>query len=533
MTQIAADELKSKLQSRDELALVDVREEGVFATEHLLFAVSIPLVRLEIDFAWLVPRKGTPVVLCDAGEGDTCAREASAKLAHFGYENVAILDNGTAGWRTAGYELFSGTNVPSKAFGEYVEHQYATPHITANELTALQEAATDLVVLDSRPMAEFHKMSIPGGICCPGAELAYRIHDLAPQPDTLVVVNCAGRTRSIIGSQALINAQIPNRVVALKDGTMGWHLAGHPLEHGQNRVAPEGSVDGLARSKEVAGRVATRFGVRKISPDQLAEFEQQSDSRSLFVFDVRSFSEFDAGHLPASRSAPGGQLVQATDEFVGVRNARLVLVDDTGVRATMTASWLIQMGWPEVYVLDRAVDQLDCVAGAEMRTQLGPSASPAQQCSVDELGGLLAAGTTQLIDLADSRTYRQGHLPGARLASRGDLPALLAAAPAGAHIVLLSPDGRLASVSIAELKSDESYTVLALTGGTRAWQAAGGEMETSRRTRQTDEGKDVWYKPYERSEGIDAAMRAYLEWETGLVAQIERDGCASFRRFET
>ena len=62
----------------------------------------------------------------------------------------------------------------------------------------------NMVILDSRPWSEYHQMNIPTGVDCPGAELAYRVHDLAPDPETTVVVNCAGRTRSIIGAQSLI-----------------------------------------------------------------------------------------------------------------------------------------------------------------------------------------------------------------------------------------------------------------------------------------------------------------------------------------
>ncbi|GIS89095.1 MAG: hypothetical protein CM1200mP18_18050 [Gammaproteobacteria bacterium] len=112
-------------------------------------------------------------------------------------------------------------------------------------------------------------MSIPGGICCPGAELAYRVSDVFEDPEALVVVNCAGRTRSIIGAQSLINAGIPKPVVALENGTMGWHLAGYGLDHGQVRRAPNVTENGLKRSRTMAESVAERFGVKKVSNAEL------------------------------------------------------------------------------------------------------------------------------------------------------------------------------------------------------------------------------------------------------------------------
>ncbi|HTP91777.1 MAG TPA: rhodanese-like domain-containing protein, partial [Xanthobacteraceae bacterium] len=216
-----------------ELALVDVREELIFSQRHLLPARSIPLSRFELKFAQLVPRRGTRVVLCDDNDG--LARRAAAILARNGYANVSILDGGVAGWEAAGFELFSGVNVPSKAFGEFVEHGSHTPSIAADELETLLRQRADLVVLDSRPFDEYSRVSIPTATNVPGAELVLRVRDLAPSPDTLVVVNCAGRTRSIIGAQSLINAGLPNKVVALRNGTMGWSLAGFGCESGKDR----------------------------------------------------------------------------------------------------------------------------------------------------------------------------------------------------------------------------------------------------------------------------------------------------------
>ena len=205
----------------------------------------------------------------------------------------------------------------------------------AQEIKARVDAGESVVILDSRPLAEYTKMSIPGGIDCPGAELAFRAHDLIPSPATLVVVNCAGRTRSIIGAQSLINAGIANRVVALKDGTMGWHLAGFELARGQTHCAPLPTSTGLAAARAAAARVAKRFGVRYIDVATVAQFAREMDRRTLYLFDVRSPEEFSAGHLHSTVNAPGGQLVQGTDTFAATRNARIVLIDDHGVRATM------------------------------------------------------------------------------------------------------------------------------------------------------------------------------------------------------
>jgi rhodanese-related sulfurtransferase len=240
---VGAAALRAMLLDGGELALLDVREERIFSESHLLFARSVPLSRLELRMARLVPREATRIVLVDDGDG--LAQRAAKVLGKAGYSDLGILDGGNPAWSAAGFELFSGVNVPSKAFGEFVEHESHTPSVSADELQALMQSGTDMVVLDSRPYDEYSRVSIPTGVNVPGAELVLRIHDIAPKPETLVVVNCAGRTRSIIGAQSLINAGVPNKVVALRNGTMGWNLAGFTPDSGKDNRAPDVSHGGL------------------------------------------------------------------------------------------------------------------------------------------------------------------------------------------------------------------------------------------------------------------------------------------------
>src|SRR6185503_5012792 len=323
--------VRSALAGSAELAMLDVREQGVHYRGHPFFACSAPLSRQELMIGDLVPRRSVPVVVLDGG-GEGLAEKAAERLESMGYSRIAVLEGGCAGWQGAGGELFRGVNVPSKAFGEFVEHQYDTPRIPPEQLRQWVEEGEKLVILDSRPFEEYHRMNIPGGVDVPGAELVWRVHDLAPDPDTLVVVNCAGRTRSIIGCQSLRNAGIPNRVLALKDGTMGWDLAGFECERGATRVAPAPSAQGKRSALEAAERVAARFGVKFTTPAEIDTWQKDA-GRTLYLLDVRTREEFVHAHAAGSRHAPGGQLVQASDEYLAVRNARIVLIDPERVRA--------------------------------------------------------------------------------------------------------------------------------------------------------------------------------------------------------
>jgi rhodanese-related sulfurtransferase len=522
---LSPQEVKAAIRDGRELALLDVRDEGVFARAHLLFAAPAPLSRLELVVDRLVPRRSARIVLTD--EGEDLVHRAAGKLAGWGYRDVSVLRGGIAAWRDAGYELFSGVHVPSKAFGEIVEHELGTPRLEAQDIKALREQGTDLVVLDSRPIEEFRVMSIPGGLDCPGAELVHRVNEVVRSPDTLVVVNCAGRTRSIIGAQSLINAGVRNRVVALKDGTMGWHLAGLPLAHGETRVAPPPSAEALARSQTQAQAFATRAGVTTITHADLARFRDEADRRSLFVLDVRSPEEYASGHLPGSRSAPGGQLVQSTDLYVGTLNARIVLVDREGVRAPMTASWLVQLGWPEVHVLDGlGTGELE-IGPEPLRVQPGRGTDPAW-VDPHTLHDLLGRDAAVVIDVDNSLQFRKRHIPGAWFATRRRLSELLGRVPAEAAIVLASRDGVLATLAAEDL-ADSGREVRVLLGGTAAWIAAELPLEDGSEDRVIGIGEDVWYKPYDWTTDQEAHMREYLSWEVGLVGQIERDGDARFR----
>src|SRR3954471_1681108 len=519
VVRVSAAALRAMLLDGDELALIDVREERIFSESHLLFARCVPLSRLELRMARLVPRKATRIVLVDDADG--LGERAAAVLTKAGYTDASILDGGNAAWAAAGYELFSGMNVPSKAFGELVEHESQTPSISAQELHGLMQSDTDMVVLDSRPYDEYSKVSIPTSVDVPGAELVLRVRDIAPKPDTLVVVNCAGRTRSIIGAQSLIDAGVPNKVVALRNGTMGWSLAGFTPDAGQSRRAPSVSHGALAWAKAAAESVASKLDIRSIDEATLAKFRADAE-RTTYLFDVRDPDEYAAGHVAGAISAPGGQLVQATDQYAGTLNARIVCVDDKQVRAVMTASWLRQMGWREVFVLVASGEE----RGFPPAPVLGEAARDAA-IDAAALNDLLGRGEATVVDLSPSRDYLVAHIPGAWFAIRARLEQFIQREPLRRNVVLTSEDGILASLAVNDVRAWTPLAVHCLDGGNAAWRAAGLPL-TAEEPRMADAPVDAWLKPYERADGVKQAMADYLAWETDLLPRIARDGCARF-----
>lgn len=527
MQSVTPQQLRQMIDDGGELAVLDVREEGVYSRDgHLLRVSNVPLSVLELRVPALLPRKDVRIVVCDGGEG--LAARAAEQLRTGGYAQVDVLDGGTPAWKAAGGRLYTGVYVPSKAFGEYIQHEDAPPEVTASELDAWMKSGKDMVVVDSRPLAEFKRNSIPGAYDCPSAELPYRMPAFVKSPDTTVVVNCGGRTRSIIGAQVLINAGFPNKVYALRDGTQGWKLAGLQLNHGCTEAVPPPPDGGRGWPQQAAERVARRFGVRRIDLKRLREL-QADKSRTTYLFDVRNPEEYEAGHLPGAIHAPGGQMVQATDTFIAVRPSVVVLADSDGVRATMTAAWLAQMGHQEVYVLAGAA--ADCSErGKPAPAVLDGAARHDASISAVELKQLLDAGQAQVANFDSSLQHREGHIPGAWHVVRSRLTEQLTKIPQAPLLVFSAAEEALARLAAADASRLTTTPVQVLAGGTAAWSAAGFPLETGD-TRMTGPADDLNYRALDRKDKVEEAMREYLKWEVELLDAVASDPDFGFRRF--
>lgn len=516
-----AAQLRQALLDGTELALIDVREEAEFARNHPLFAASLPLSKLELEIFRRVPRLTTPITVYDNGEG--LAEQAAERLQNWGYQDVTLLQEGLQGWLRSGGELFQDVNSPSKAFGELVESKRHTPSLSAEEVKALLASPQEVIIVDARRFDEYQTMNIPGSISVPGGELALRIEGLIPSPQTTVIVNCAGRTRSIIGTQSLRNAGLSNPVYALRNGTIGWTLAGFGLEHGQQRRYDADFRASAGRVAEVT-QLAERAGVTFIDSYTLKRWQQQS-GRTTYLFDVRSPEEYAAGHLPHSVSAPGGQLVQETDHFASVRGARIVLIADDGVRAPVTASWLAQMGWEVAVVSDAHLDDFSERGIPVASVPPGPQAA---EISPRQLAEQLREPGTVVLDFTTSANYVARHIPGAYWLVRSQLRQALEAIPPGERYVVTCGSSLLARYAVPEVAALTGKPVQLLSGGTLAWINAGLALEHGE-THLATPRSDRYRRPYEGTDNSPAAMQAYLDWEFGLVEQLARDGTHGFK----
>ena len=516
--EISPATLSDLLEGTSQFALIDVREPGEYNTAHIPGASLISRRRLEFQLSLAAPSKAARVVLCD--DDGRRSKLAAATLERMGYDRVSTLEGGLNRWTSLGYPTEWGSNVPSKDFGEKVEAVHHVPEIDATELHRRMERGDKLVILDTRTPEEYRRFCIPGGRSVPGGELALRIHDITKDLDkeTTVIVNCAGRTRSITGTRVLQRMGMSN-VYGLKNGTSGWVLAGHQLEAGADRVElPEPSPDGIAAAGAYASRLAAEDGVRYLDVPALREIMDKRGRETVYLIDVRTIEEHENGHIPGFRWFPGGQAVQRSDEVAVVKNSAVVFACDLLVRATIAASWYRQMGYQDIYAVDGGTAAW---VDAELALQSGvtePSpfglADARNRVHLLSPQALDADQTRTVIFVDPSQDFARGHVRGAHWIPRGWLELQIAdVAPAkDTPIAVTCSDGVNATLAGATLLDLGYEGVSVLEGGMTAWEEAGLPVEkglSGVMIAPTDVVLSGPDRPY-------ADMMNYLRWEEAL-----------------
>ena len=513
--------LNDLLHGRSPFALIDVREAGEHNTAHIPGASLIPRRQLEFHLALAVPHHDTPVVVSD--DDGRRAALAAATLERMGYTQVKVLEGGINRWASQNYPTEWGTNVPSKDFGEKMEVVHHVPEIEATDLHDRITRGDKLVILDTRTPEEYQRFCIPGGRSVPGGELALRITDITKDlaPDTPVIINCAGRTRSIIGTRLLQRMGLSN-IYGLKNGTSGWLLAGYQLETGANQLdLPEPSPEGLAAAEAYAEKLVQEDGVVLLDIPALQALMARRQHESVYLVDVRTEAEYRRGHISGFRWFPGGQAVQRSDDIAVVKNSPIVFTCDRKARSIFTASWYRQMGFHEVYAVQGgtaawAASGLPLEQGLPEPAPFG-LADAQRQVQLVSPQALQAAKPAVTIFVDTSQDFARGHVPGARWVPRGWLELWMSdVAPAhDTPVAVTCLDGRNAALAGATLQSLGYQTVTVLDGGMAAWLAAGLPVEKGL--------SGVMSPPTDMVlSGVDrtfADMMNYLRWEEELGAK--------------
>jgi len=521
---ISSQGLNDLLQGKSPFALIDVRESGEYNATHIPGAALIPRRRIEYIIESSVPFKGTRIVVCcDDGRR---SQLASATLDKLGYTDVHYLEGGTNRWSSNDLPTEWGVNVPSKDFGEMQEVVHHVPEITADDLHQKIENGEKLIILDTRTPEEYHNFCIPGGRSMPGGELALRITDIKKEldPDTTLVINCAGRTRSIMGTRVLQRMGV--EAVGLKNGTSGWLLAGYNLEYGGDRLTlPDVSKESRAAAEEYAAKLASEDGVGYLDIPALRQAVAKQTQESVYLIDVRTEGEFKAGHIPGFRWFPGGQAVQRSDDVAVVKSATYIFCCDGKARATITGSIYRQLGHENVFAVDGGTLAWQA-AGQHLETGFTTS-SPAGMKEAEALVKKVSAedlshNQADLVLYVDtSEDFSQGHTPGAKWITRSWLEIEIAdiAPSKSASIAVTCRDGRSSTLAAATLQGLGYTNITTLDGGMTAWKQAGLPVEEGL-TGIVRPPSDINYLGVSRSYG---EMMNYLRWETALGEKYAAD----------
>ncbi len=519
---IDVEEARALIHGSGEVAFLDVREAADYGEGHPLFAVPCAYGDLEAEAVRLVPSRRVTVILLGEGGPDDVAQRAARRLVALGYSDVRPLAGGAPAWAAAGHPLYAGVNVPSKTLGELLEHERHPRTLAPETLAAWQAAGRSFHFFDVRPPAEYAKMRVPGATCAPNGELAHRFDALVPDPTTPVVLTCAGRTRGLVGALGLALAEVPNPVFALENGTQGWALAGLPLERGaQAAPLPPLSPEALAASRRRADAIIARHRLVEIDAATASRLRRDA-ARTTYAFDLRDEDAALAVPVSGAEPALAGQLVQASDLFMGVRRARVILVDDAGLRAATSAVWLAMMGFePLLLRLAASAERVDL---ASVFAPTGP-ARPSG-LSAEAALALAAEPCTAVIDLRSSEARDGCAVAGATWIRRAALPGSL---PAGTRrALLLVPDAGMAARAALDLR-EAGIEAAHLVFDRAAMERAGWRLDPAPEPLPREAARDrVWFV-HDRHDGNREASLRYLAWETGLVAQLDAAERSAFR----
>ena len=516
---ITPETVRSWISDKEEVAFIDVREIGQHTNGHPFFSISIPYSLFEFNIKILVPNKQTRVILIDNNNGIS---DLVYNIAHqMGYSNISIIEGGVEEWVSAGYKLFDGINVPSKSFGELIEKYFHTPSITAKELAQKQKNNENYIVIDGRPFLEYNKMSIPKSICCPNAELFYRVSSYIKDINTEIIINCAGRTRSIIGAQTLIDFGIKNKVKALENGTQGWFLSELSLEHNKNKyleVLPNDLEIQQLQNKVL--KLTNDLNIDLINLKKAQELIIDK-KKSTFIFDVTT-SKTISTKPGTIMNVPGGQLIQATDKYIGVWKATVILVDDGDlIRAGTTSFWLKKMGY-EVYILKEGL----------LKAQTLKFTKEIDHKLIDldfiNLEDLVKIKKQILYDIRSSKDFCKMRIKNSIWLNRAHL--YREKIKTDDPIIIITDNLEKASLIVKDLKQkDKGAIIKVYKWNQNEITSYPSVIDVTIETLSEQNNIDFNFHTHMRHDGNKEHAKQYLEWEINLVSKMDKQELSFFK----
>ncbi|MFI9601447.1 rhodanese-like domain-containing protein [Streptomyces sp. NPDC052043] len=536
---LSVPDLVGLLASKEPHAVLDVRERGEYILGHIAGSTNLPRGQLELRLPTIIRKRDVPIVFyCDDGHRSSLARSTAADL---GYTDVRTLAGGLATWKAEGQEVAYGVNVIGKDYGERLAVQRRIPQITPDQLEELRQDR-NVLLLDVRDPAEYEAEGhIAGAHNVPGGELTTTVLSqlLGDAPPETVVVNCAGRTRSIVGTDLLISFELGN-VQALENGTMAWLMSGRELEQGPDpRPLPAPTAAARERAASLASRAADAEGLGHIDVEPLLSRIDEGDL--LYVLDVRTRPEFEKERIAGAVSCPAGQLTNYLDDTVPVRQALVVCYSDDDTRSKFAVRTLRGIGYPHAVWLRGGLNEWRRAGALTTHGRNAERAGDAEsRASAGDRVGLIsveemfspdsAVRPRRIVDVRRSCDYITGHIPHAVWVPRGDLERRV-----GRHVVamddvvVVSDDQEHAVLAASTLRAIGYSRVRVLEGGVTAWATGGhplaeGSDGADINLLQAREEADLVGHGPEELRRTHADMVRYLHWEERLGDKYRSGG---------
>lgn len=352
MPEIDTSRLAELLAGTKPYLLVDVGLADRFLDAHVPMSVFMEADRAAscVD-QWIETAHSVMVVICD-DNGEGTARTVAEQVRMRGFSNVGSLKGGFAAYASAGQPTVSGWMPVAHGFGKTMMDQSGVPSVSPAEVETM--APGDTLIVDVRTPDEYARATIPGARNIPGGELLAAADALRRAPVGRIVVHCAGRTRGAAAGSLLCDLGLTN-VAMLDGGTAAWTKSGKNLVEGANSRHCGPALDRpgseIALQKHLR-KLRRCYQTKLISPSALATHLAARKTRPVCVVDTRTLSEYEAGHVPGSLWKPAGEIAPSLDDLVAVRNALVVLISDSGTRATVADTYCRRVGGFKSRVLD-------------------------------------------------------------------------------------------------------------------------------------------------------------------------------------
>ena len=372
--------------------LIDCRERRDYVDGHWFGSTNIPLSILPTRLPFLCPYKDFPIHFLHWG--DAASSVALRYLEKLEYQNITPHSVTQPIGPVVGY--VQGEYAWSKAFGEVVARQSDILEVTPQEyVTDYQHAQ----LVDVRPTGEYNRFTLPNSINLPNSLLLANMERLGNHAD-LVLLHCAGRTRSIIGAHTIKAAGYSGDFGIFRGGTQAWELDGFAREHGANRTMAEN-----IESTEFVANFLNRCHIPSahIQPTGIAAFVETNSDH--LIFDVSD--DAANGILVAANiiKISGTNLVQQTDRSIARYHLPILLFDcRSGSRAAFAAYWLSRMGFcVKIAIVDADHVQFSLEKNNDV-----------QEKSDQQLIEKWVSDGTQIYDFRLSSEFATGHIESSR-----------------------------------------------------------------------------------------------------------------------